>query len=85
MNALTPVQGDPVVPRRKLHVSEYYRMAEAGILTRDDRVELIEGELIEIAPISPEHAATTSGAMSELNTACGRSCAGAGAIAGKVG
>ena len=31
--------------RRLFTVNEYYRMAEAGILGEDDRVELIEGEL----------------------------------------
>jgi len=55
VNALTPIQGDPIIPRRKLDISEYYRMGEIGILTPEDRVELIEGELIQMAPISPEH------------------------------
>ena len=41
----------PATPRRLLTVDEYHRMGEAGILTEDDRVELIEGELVAMAPI----------------------------------
>jgi len=44
-------------PRRHLiNVEQYYRMAEAGVLAPDARVELIEGEIIEMAPIGSTHA-----------------------------
>ena len=51
----------PAAPRRLLTVDEYHRMGEAGILTEDDRVELIEGELVAMAPIGSEHIAATNG------------------------
>lgn len=41
---------------RKLTVEQYHRMGETGILPQDDRVELIEGELIEMSPIGHFHA-----------------------------
>ena len=41
-------------------VDEYYRMDEVGILAEDVRTELINGEIIEISPMGPRHAASVS-------------------------
>ncbi len=46
--------------RRRFTVDEYHRMGEAGILSEDDRVELIEGEIIEMTSIGSRHAGTVA-------------------------
>lgn len=45
------------IVRRHFNTAEYYRMAAAGVLKEDDRVELIEGEIVEMNPIGSRHAA----------------------------
>ena len=42
---------------RRFTVEEYHKLAEVGILSEDDRVELIEGEIIVNSPIGSKHAA----------------------------
>ena len=44
-----------VFTRHKLDVDDFYRMAEAGIFRGRDRVELIDGELFDMAPIGDDH------------------------------
>jgi hypothetical protein len=48
-------------PRQtQITCERYQRMVPAGILTKNDRIELIEGEMIDTAPIGPKHAAVTA-------------------------
>lgn len=42
--------------RTRLDVHQFQRMGEAGILDPDARVELVDGELLNMAPIGPRHA-----------------------------
>jgi len=47
------------IARKKLRidVNRYEKMIAAGVLTKDDRVELIDGEILEVAPIGTKHVA----------------------------
>ncbi len=56
--------------RHKLDVDAYYRMAEAGIFGPEDRVELIDGEIIDMPPIGLDHAATVDELNEKLVLAC---------------
>jgi Uma2 family endonuclease len=63
------VEAEP--KRHKLNVHDYYRLAEVGILDESSRVELIEGELIDMAPIGSNHAGVVNGLARALFAACG--------------
>lgn len=53
---------------RRFTVDEYHRMVAAGILGEDDRVELLDGRILEMTPIGPAHA----GCVKRLNRALAR-------------
>lgn len=44
------------VVRKRFTVTEYHQMAATGILSDEDRFELLEGEIVEVAAIRPQHA-----------------------------
>lgn len=46
--------------RRRFDVDAYYKMAEAGLLGDARRIELIDGEIIDMASIGSPHAAVTN-------------------------
>jgi len=44
------------LPRHKFTHDEYQQMGVSGIFTEDDRVELLDGDIVEMSPIGPRHA-----------------------------
>jgi hypothetical protein len=58
--------------RHRLDVDAYYKMAEAGILTRAHRVELIDGEIIDMNAIGSPHAAIPAPTITRQSSRCGR-------------
>src|SRR5882762_7297174 len=56
---LSPRRMDSMVmplSTRRFTVDEYHRMGRAGVFREDDRVELLEGQIVEMSPIGPAHA-----------------------------
>jgi Uma2 family endonuclease len=43
------------IPLWRWSVEDYHRLGEHGFLTEDDRVELLNGALVAMTPISPAH------------------------------
>jgi len=52
-------------------VHEYHQMAEAGIFGEDSRIELIDGDLIDMAPIGQGHAGVVNALAAAFFRACG--------------
>ncbi len=45
----------PQLKRHRLTVENYHRMAEIGVLSADARVELVNGEIVDMAPTGTNH------------------------------
>ena len=57
--ARVPSRPRPKLPGPyKFDVHQYHALSEAGILVAEDRVELIDGEIVAMSAIGPEHMAT---------------------------
>lgn len=48
-----------VLATHRFSIAEYYRMAETGVLKPDARVELLNGQIIDISPIGSFHGSVT--------------------------
>ncbi len=58
LNELAGIPSDMDDRIHKYTVAEYHVMGEAGILTADERVELIDGEIVQMPPIGSSHQET---------------------------
>jgi Uma2 family endonuclease len=62
----------PLAPSRKRFTADdYQRMGQVGILSEDDRVELIDGEIVAMTPIGARHNACVNCGMRALVRAAG--------------
>jgi Uma2 family endonuclease len=66
-----PTTAQALYQRHRLTVDDYHRMGEAGILQENDRVELIEGEIVDMPPIGSKHAAMVARLQRLLERATG--------------
>ena len=61
--------------RRRFTVDEYHRMAEAGILGEDERVELLDGDVVEMSPVGDPHVEAVNRCERALRPGLGRRAA----------
>src|SRR6185436_15832927 len=57
--------------KKRITADEYQRMGQVGILSEDDRVELIDGEVLPMTPIGTWHNACVTSANRALVRAAG--------------
>src|SRR5262245_60244973 len=60
------------MPHKLFTIDEYEQMIEAGILHEDDRVELLRGEIVEMAPIGLKHSGCVARLEQLLHEQIGR-------------
>jgi Uma2 family endonuclease len=58
-----------LTPRRFTAV-EYYQMIDAGVFAEDERLELIDGEIVEMSPIGNPHSACVRRLIKLLSQLC---------------
>ena len=59
------------ISTRRFTADEYQQMGHVGILSRRDRVELIDGEVVAMPPIGPLHCASVDSLTLSMVTAVG--------------
>jgi len=71
MGVIEALPAELGVQPHRLTVAQYHRMAEVGVLARDARVELVEGVIVNMAPIGSRHAAAVKRLNALLTQAVG--------------
>jgi Uma2 family endonuclease len=56
----------PALPMHRFTVEQYHRMIETGVLTEEDRVELLEGWIVDKMSQHPRHAGVISLLLAKL-------------------
>lgn len=59
-----------ILERRRFTVAEFARLAEVGVFGPDERLELVEGEVLEMSPIGQRHAACVNFMTQVFATGC---------------
>lgn len=67
-----PVQIEKLYTRHSITAREYERMIESGVFEEDARLELIEGEIVEISPLGSLHAAVVDRLAELFSESLGR-------------
>jgi hypothetical protein len=67
--ALIPNEASPVhpIPVHRFSVDQYHRMIDRGVFSPNDRVELLEGWIVDKMPQHPAHAGTISVLQAKLS------------------
>lgn len=60
MPRIEPAAVATLPTRHRFTIHEYHRMGEVGIFDEDDRVELLDGEIVEMTPIGSHHTGTVN-------------------------
>jgi Uma2 family endonuclease len=71
--------GDPALiaaleSQRRLRVEDYHRMVAAGVFEDDERLELLEGVIVQMSPQSPRHAVVITRLCDPQFAAVGPDC-----------
>jgi Uma2 family endonuclease len=67
LQAISTHESMPQLPSHRFTVSQYHRMGEAGILTENDRVELLEGWIVAKMVHNPPHDVSVLLTQTELS------------------